>query len=132
MDTWITSDVHRGARQCRAEWFDAFLAHVPPSVCLVLNGDVITRRTRGETRLPPVHAAVLDRIRSLSLRQKVIWLGGNHDRRVRVRGKHRIVFVREYAIGKHLFVAHGDRFDHLSHSLRFALLPVRLLLLPLV
>ena len=126
METWITSDVHLGARQCRADWFCAFLAQVPADVRLVLNGDVITR-LRGEKSLPPGHTAALDALRTLSLRQEVIWIGGNHDRKTRLSGDHKIQFRRDYAIGNHLHIVHGDGFDHLSCRIRFILLPIRVI-----
>lgn len=126
MDTWVISDMHLGARQCRARWLRAFLANVPSDVRLILNGDVITR-TRGADSLSADHAAALDDLRALSLRQEVIWIGGNHDRRVRVDGEHAFRFCGEYAIDKNLFIAHGDQFDHLSCTLRFVLLPLRIM-----
>lgn len=126
METWITSDVHLGSRQCRAERFRAFLEQVPPGVRLVLNGDVITR-LRGENSLPPAHAAVLDLLRALSLRQEVIWIGGNHDRRQRLGGRHNIQYRPDLALGKSLYVVHGDGFDHLSCRIRFILLPLRVI-----
>lgn len=124
METWITSDVHLGSRQCRAEIFCTFLQRIPSDVRLILNGDVMTRLGR-EVALPPSHAAALDALRALSLRQEVIWIGGNHDRRFRLSGEHNIEFVDSYSIGKALYVTHGDRFDHLSYSLRFILLPIK-------
>ena len=124
METWITSDIHLGARQCRAGWFCAFLEQVPSDVRLVLNGDVITR-LKGEGSLPPQHSAALDRLRELSLRQEVIWIGGNHDRKVRLKGQHKIQYCSEYALGKQLYIGHGDGFDHLSCRIRFLLLPFR-------
>ncbi len=126
METWITSDVHLGARQCRAVWFRSFLEQVPRDVRLVLNGDVITR-LRGETSLPSEHAEVLDVLRHLSRRQEVIWIGGNHDRKQRLRGEHNIQYRDDYALGKTLYIVHGDGFDHLSCRLRVILLPVRVI-----
>jgi UDP-2,3-diacylglucosamine pyrophosphatase LpxH len=124
-EIWITSDVYLGARQCLASWFLAFLRNIPPHVSLVLNGDVMTR-LRGEASLPVSHIEVLDAIRAISLRQAVIWVGGNHDRKFRLSGEHSIQFVTEYPVSSELYVVHGDRFDHLSHSLRFLLLPLRI------
>jgi len=126
METWITSDVHLGARQCRAGWFRSFLEQVPAGVRLVLNGDVVTRLHR-EKGLPAEHAAVLDLLRALSLRQEVIWIQGNHDRRFRLEGEHAVRFLAEYAIGSTLYVAHGDGFDHLSRRFRFILFPIRVI-----
>jgi UDP-2,3-diacylglucosamine pyrophosphatase LpxH len=126
METWITSDVHLGARQCRAERFRAFLDKVPPEVRLILNGDVITRR-RSEASLPASHKAALDDLRALSLRQEVIWIAGNHDRNVRLGGKHKIQFRREFEIDRILFIAHGDGFDHLSCAFRLITLPIKVM-----
>ncbi len=124
METWIISDVHLGARQCRAAWFHAFLQHVPEHVRLILNGDIVTRM-RGVSALEPEHVAALDLLRMLSLRQEVIWVCGNHDRRVRLSGHHDLRYCNHWTVSKHLYIAHGDRFDHLSCALRFILLPIR-------
>ncbi len=124
METWITSDVHLGSRQCRVGIFRAFLERIPADVRLIFNGDVVTRLRR-EGKLPDSHRAALERLRELSQRQEVIWIGGNHDRSFRLRGEHAITFATSYKVGKTLYITHGDRFDHLMPTLRFLLLPVK-------
>ena len=52
-------------------------------------------------------------------------MGGNHDRNFRVEGVHAIRFTDSYEIGKRLYIVHGDRFDHLMPTLRFVLLPLK-------
>jgi len=124
MRTIITSDVHLGSRHCRAEAFLAFLEALPAGDRLVLNGDVVTHFAR-EQALPPAHAAVLDRLRAMSREREVIWLRGNNDRHFELLDPAGIVFADEYVVEGMLYVAHGDRFDHLMPTLRFVLIPLR-------
>jgi len=124
MRTVVTSDVHLGSRQCRVQAFSAFLEALPAGDRLVLNGDVVSHFAK-ETALPPAHAAVLDRLRAMSFEREVVWTRGNNDRHFAMQDPGRIVFVNDYALGQALHIAHGDRFDRLMPSLRFALIPVR-------
>ncbi len=124
MRTIITSDIHLGARQSRAADFLAFLETLPAGDRLVLNGDVVTHFAR-ESALPAGHAAVLDKLRAMSREREVIWLRGNHDRHFMLRDPAGIRFAPDYLVDGMLYVAHGDRFDHLMPMLRFALIPLR-------
>ncbi len=124
MITWITSDVHLGSRQCRAEWFLAFLRQIPREVRLVLNGDVVTR-FKSEARMPASHRAVLQQLREMSREQSVIWLGGNHDNAFELEGQHAVARGRRWTMDHDLYIEHGDHFDHLMPSIRFLLLPVK-------
>jgi UDP-2,3-diacylglucosamine pyrophosphatase LpxH len=124
MRTIITSDIHLGSRQSRAADFLAFLDALPAGDRLVLNGDVITHFAR-EGSLPAAHAAVLDKLRAMSREREVIWLRGNNDRHFELRDPAGIVFARDYVVDGRLYVAHGDRFDHLMPLLRGVLIPLR-------
>jgi UDP-2,3-diacylglucosamine pyrophosphatase LpxH len=124
MRTVVTSDVHLGSRQCRAEAFSAFLDALPAGDRLVLNGDVVTHFAQ-ERDLPPVHAAVLDRLRAMSHARDIIWTRGNNDRHFEMHQPERILFAKDYAIDRSLYIAHGDRFDHLMPALRCVLIPLR-------
>ncbi len=124
MRTIITSDIHLGSRQSRAADFLAFLDGFPAGDRLVLNGDVITHFAREHT-LPDGHAAVLDKLRETSHEREVIWLRGNNDRHFSLRDPAGIVFANDYLVDGMLYVAHGDRFDHLMPMLRCVLIPLR-------
>ncbi len=124
MRTVITSDLHLGSRQCRAAAFSAFLDALPPGDRLVLNGDVVTHFAK-ETALPATHAAVLDQLRAMSYERDIIWTRGNNDRHFTLQDPGRIHFADDHALGRLLYIAHGDRFDHLMPSLRFVLIPLR-------
>ncbi len=124
MRTIITSDIHLGSRQSRAADFLAFLETLPAEDRLVLNGDVVTHFAR-EQALPEVHAAVLDKLRAMSREREVIWLRGNNDRHFTLRDPAGIVFANDYLVDGLLYATHGDRFDHLMPTLRFVLIPLR-------
>ncbi len=124
MRTIITSDIHLGARQSRAADFLAFLEALPAGDRLVLNGDVVTHFAR-EGSLPDGHASVLDKLRAMSREREVIWLRGNNDRHFTLLDPAGIRFANDYLVDGLLYVAHGDRFDHLMPTLRLVLIPLR-------
>ncbi len=124
MRTVVISDIHLGARQCRVAAVSAFLDTLAPGDRLVLNGDVITHSAK-EKSLPSSHAAILKQLREMSFERDVIWTAGNNDRHFEMQDTGRIVFARDYAINHTLYIAHGDRFDHLMPTLRFLLIPLR-------
>ncbi len=126
MRTIITSDVHLGSRQCRVDVFAAFLEGLHSADRLVLNGDVVTRFSK-EKILPPDHAAVLERLRQMSHEREIIWVRGNNDRSFALKDPGKIRFVDDYSVGQLLYITHGDRFDHLMPSLRFVLIPLRVI-----
>lgn len=126
MLTYITSDVHLGLPQCRTDDFLAFLAGLPPGARLILNGDTITH-FHSDATLSDEHKQVVSRIREEAERREVIWLHGNNDKKIKLGDPGRIVFARDYSIGKRLYVSHGDNFDYLMPAARAILIPVRLM-----
>lgn len=105
MNAVIIGDLHLGSRYCHHERLLRFLDVLPQQCDLVLNGDVIDRYapfTEGPA------AAVLDRLRAESLRRRVLWLLGNHDRRRRPTDTGDIEFDRDLRIDRRLLVYHGD------------------------
>lgn len=75
-DAVVLSDLHLGARNCRAEDVLRFLDWVDAER-IVLNGDIFDDpMLRGLERS---HLAVLERLRELSAERSVEWLRGNHD-----------------------------------------------------
>jgi len=125
MKTFIVSDLHLGLKQCREAAFLAFLDGLPDGARLVLNGDTVTH-FYSDDNLSAEHSGVVDRLREESYRREVIWIHGNNDRRLKLGDPGEIKFARDYAIGKRLYITHGDRFDWMMPSLRVVLIPVRL------
>ncbi len=116
MHTIITSDVHLGSRHADVAAFSAFLDALPPTATLVLNGDILNHYHH-EDNLNAAHAATLDRIIAISLRQPVVWLCGNNDPVPRLAAPHHITFAPELDIGT-LHIEHGHRFDRIMPRVR--------------
>jgi UDP-2,3-diacylglucosamine pyrophosphatase LpxH len=74
------------------------------------NGDVIDHPY---VKLNPSHRKILDRIKQRSLRQKLIWLQGNHDNGYIPDQFGKIVFKRSHCVGNRLLITHGDDFDEI-------------------
>ncbi len=104
----VTSDLHLGNRFSRSRRFTAMIQRLKRSVTLVLAGDIID--TPGRT-LTLDDVAALDALRLRASRDRVVWIEGNHDRGYRPQDPGSIRFVNSYAIGKRLFICHGDTFD---------------------
>ena len=126
MQTFITSDLHLGVPQCRAGAFLKFLDSLPAGARLVLNGDIISHCHNGTT-LKGEQSQVLDAIRAESYKREVIWVRGNNDRKLQLHDQGQIQFVGEYAIGTHIYIAHGHQFDRLMPTVRIILIPARLI-----
>lgn len=124
MRTVVISDIHLGARQCRAGAVAAFLDALPPGDQLILNGDVITHFAT-ETSLPDTHRLVLQKLRDMSHDRKIIWIRGNNDRDFQLQDPADLVFAMDYALDDNVYITHGDRFDHLMPTLRLLLIPLR-------
>jgi UDP-2,3-diacylglucosamine pyrophosphatase LpxH len=71
MNLIIVSDLHIGSRFFVNGAFEHFLYQMPEDCELILNGDVIDNPYM---KLSPSHQRILDLIKLLSFRQKVIWL----------------------------------------------------------
>ena len=110
MNLIIVSDLHIGSRFFVAEAFEQFLSQMPEDCELVLNGDVINLPYE---KLNPSHRKILDLIKQLSLRQKVIWLQGNHDNGYVPDQFGKVVFKRSHSVGNRLLITHGDDFDEI-------------------
>lgn len=115
---WI-SDLHLGARSCRAGDLLEFLEAVSPEV-LYLVGDIVDLwQLRWRVWWPETHNAVLRRIVELAhTGTRVVYIPGNHDSMLRAHADNLLagVEVRRRAIhrladGRRLLVVHGDEFD---------------------
>ena len=110
MNLIIVSDLHIGSRFFATAAFEQFFKQMPEDCELVLNGDVIDNPYM---KLNPSHQKILDRIKQLSLKQKTIWLQGNHDNGYIPDQFGKVVFKRQYSVGKRLLITHGDDFDEI-------------------
>ena len=113
------SDVHLGARACRAE---ALLAFLDATECerLYLLGDIVDGwRLERRWFWPAAHAAVVDRILAMTKSGvEVIYVPGNHDAFARSHDGFNaqgvsITTEAEYlaADGRRYLLAHGDAYD---------------------
>ena len=108
MKAIIISDLHIGSRYFLRENFKKFLEHIPQGYEFILNGDIIDNPY---VKMKPVDQEILNRFKEVSCRQKVVWVRGNHDNGYIPDNFGKIQITQHYALGKRLFVTHGDFFD---------------------
>lgn len=106
--TFIVSDLHLGSPYCHHRPFLAWLATLPATAPLILNGDIIDDPGQA---LGPEHQAVLQRLIAESQQRSLIWVHGNHDDDLALGDTGRIQFVRHWTIGQRLLIVHGDDLD---------------------
>ena len=104
----ITSDLHLGNHFSRSRQFTAMVQRLNRSITLVLAGDIIDAPGRS---LSKDDLAALGSLRKRASHEQVIWIEGNHDKGYRPEAPGNIQFVNSYAMGKRLFISHGDAFD---------------------
>ena len=104
----IVSDLHLGSCYFLHQKFERFLCSIPDDHELILNGDVIDNP---HSKLPPPHLQILNQIRKISRRHRVVWIRGNHDNGYIPSGFEKVEFKRIYNIERKLLIAHGDDFD---------------------
>jgi UDP-2,3-diacylglucosamine pyrophosphatase LpxH len=110
MNLIIVSDLHIGSRFFVAAAFEQLLNEMPEDCELVLNGDIIDNPY---VKLSPSHQEILDLIKQLSFRQKIIWLQGNHDNGYLPDQFGKVVFKHSHSLGNRLLITHGDDFDEI-------------------
>lgn len=110
MNLIIVSDLHIGSRFFVTAAFEQLLNKMPEDCELVLNGDIIDNPY---VKLSPSHREILDLIKQLSFRQKIIWLQGNHDNGYLPDQFGKVVFKRSHSLGNRLLITHGDDFDEI-------------------
>jgi len=110
MNLIIVSDLHIGSRFFVTAAFEQFLNQMPEDCELVFNGDVIDNPY---VKLSPSHRKILDLIKQLSFRQKIIWLQGNHDNGYLPDQLGKVMFKRSHSVGHRLLITHGDDFDEI-------------------
>ncbi|MEI6217767.1 MAG: metallophosphoesterase [bacterium] len=110
MNLVAISDLHLGSPHSKCRQFRSFLSNLPPNTVLVLNGDTVDVEGR---RMPAEHHAALSAICAESLRRRVVWIWGNHDKNFVPDEPNSLELVPSFSVGK-TFFAHGDRFMPIS------------------
>ncbi len=108
MKAIIISDLHIGSRYFLKENFEQFLQNIPQDFEFILNGDIIDNPY---AKMRPTNQKILDRFGEMSLRQKIVWVRGNHDNGYIPDNLGKIQIKKHYALQKRLFITHGDFFD---------------------
>ena len=108
MKSIIVSDLHIGSRYFLHETFAQFLQNIPQDHEFILNGDIIDNPY---AKMKPADQQILDRFGEMSLRQKVVWVRGNHDNGYIPDNLGNIQIKKHHALQKRLFITHGDFFD---------------------
>ena len=117
MKAIIVSDLHIGSRYFLHENFMQFLQNIPQDSEFILNGDIINTPYE---KMKPADRQILDCFGEMSLGQKVVWVRGNHDNGYIPDNLGKIKKKQHHALGKRLFVTHGDFFDEvMPRSLLF-------------
>ena len=110
MNAIIISDLHLGSDYLQFRILEDFLKTIPKDHEFIMNGDIIDqpyiKMKRSDQR-------ILDRIEQISLRQKVVWIQGNHDNGYIPAGLGKVKVTRSYSIGKRILITHGDDFDEI-------------------
>ncbi|HEU4986681.1 MAG TPA: UDP-2,3-diacylglucosamine diphosphatase [Rhizobiaceae bacterium] len=126
--TLFISDVHLGSKPAKAEYLIDFLRHHEAEQ-IYLVGDIVDGwRLRRSWHWPQLHNDVVQKLlRKARKGAKVTYLAGNHDEFLRpFQGVHfgGIVVadkaIHETADGKRFLVIHGDQFDSVVNSARWA------------
>jgi len=115
MKAIIVSDLHIGSRYFLHENFEQFLQNIPQNAEFILNGDIIDNPY---AKMKPANQKILDRFEEMSLRQKIVWVRGNHDNGYIPDNLGKIQIKKHYALQKRLFITHGDFFDEVMPQSR--------------
>lgn len=115
--TFIVSDLHLGAPQCRLADWHAFIDALPADAALVLNGDTIERGI-ALASAPSGHGQALRRLSAESQRRSIICLRGNNDPEPELLIEGRIEFRDSLVVGAGVHVEHGHRFDRIRPPFR--------------
>ena len=124
MKAIVVSDLHMGSRYFHSQAFGGFLDDIPDADEIILNGDVLDRP---HVKLTPLHQQILERIEQLSLRVKVVWVRGNHDKGYMPARLGKIEFCRRYTFDHRIVITHGDDFDNIMPRSRVFMEAFRLM-----
>ena len=131
MNSIIVSDLHIGSRYFKCGPFERFLKELPPDHDLIMNGDIIDSPY---VKMETAEQRILDLIKDISYRRKVVWIRGNHDNGYVPQRLGHTIFKSSHSLDGRLLITHGDAFDdimprsrlfmkafHLMHDLRVKL-----------
>lgn len=111
-DAIILSDLHLGSDLCQTKRLEKFIANLPNTTRLILNGDILEN---SEIRLKKHHWSILSQLRKISDQLELTWVAGNHDYDAgAIAHLLGAKFVSDYIFqsgDKHILCAHGDRWD---------------------
>jgi len=124
MKAIVVSDLHMGSRYFHSQAFGGFLDYIPDADEIILNGDVLDRP---HVKLAPLHQQIFERIEQLSLRVKVVWVRGNHDKGYMPARLGKIEFRRRYTFDHRIVITHGDDFDNIMSRSRVFMEAFRLM-----
>ena len=110
MNAIIVSDLHIGSQYFLYHDFEQFLENLSEDHELILNGDIIDDPN---VKLKPQHQRILNLIKQISYRQKVVWIRGNHDNGYIPKGFGKVHFKSLYTIENRLLIVHGYDFDEI-------------------
>jgi UDP-2,3-diacylglucosamine pyrophosphatase LpxH len=110
MNAIIVSDLHVGSRYLLYQDFESFLGNISEEFELILNGDIVDNPY---SKLMGPHQRIMDLIRQVSYRQRVVWVRGNHDNGYIPTEFGKVHFRSLYGIKQRLLIAHGDDFDEI-------------------
>ena len=110
MKAIIVSDLHIGSRYFLYQGFERFLQDIPKDYELILNGDIIDNPFG---KLKPLHQKILDIIKQLSYKQKIVWVQGNHENGYVQKGFGKAHCRSLYNLGDKVLIAHGHDFDEI-------------------
>jgi UDP-2,3-diacylglucosamine pyrophosphatase LpxH len=110
MNAIIVSDLHIGSPYLQSRILEDFLEVLPADHEFILNGDIIDQPY---SKMQTSDQRILDRIEQISLRQKVVWIRGNHDNGYTPTGLGKVEVTRSYSLGNRLLITHGDDFDEI-------------------
>ena len=108
MKAIIVSDLHISSPYFLRENFMQFIQNIPQAYEFILNGDIIDNPY---DKMKPADQHILDCFGEMSLRQKVVWVRGNHDNGYVPDNLGKIQIKQHHALQKRLFITHGDFFD---------------------
>ena len=108
MNAIIVSDLHIGSGYFKSGPFERFLKELPAGHELILNGDIIDSPY---VKMELSEQRILDLIKDISYRRKVVWIRGNHDNGYVPQSFGNTIFKSSYSIDRRLLITHGDDFD---------------------
>ncbi len=99
MQAVIISDLHIGSPYFHFGIFERFIEKLPAECDLIMNGDIIDSPY---AKMEDSDQKVLDLLKEISGRQKVVWIRGNHDNGYMPDNFGDIIFKSSDSIGKRL------------------------------